>query len=317
MIAANRILGVLLPLVIVTAAQHATPALAQDAAWRVSKATGDVSVASADGVQTVALTDGAALKPGEVIRTGANGRVLLMRGAESILVSPNSIVGLPREQHDGMTTVVEQAGTILLEVEKRNVKHFEVETPYLAAVVKGTQFRVTVGGDDSRVDVLRGQVDVTDYKSGQHALVFPDQAATVSAQGSTGLTLSGLGIFSRIEQGSPRAAPPPLRMPALVTASREGTLSDAGRATPPQGGGSNESIWSGGTSDVGSSWTDRVVAFASDLFGSDRRNGGERTFSASDLALPLATGLLVTVGVAFGRLRQKGSKKSSRDRRPS
>ena len=43
------------------------------------------------------------------------------------------------------TTIIQQAGSILLEVEKRNVKHFQVETPYLAAVVKGTQFRVTVG----------------------------------------------------------------------------------------------------------------------------------------------------------------------------
>lgn len=312
MIAANRFFGVLLPLVILTSAGHATPALAQDAAWRVSKATGEVSVASADGVQTVALTDGAELKPGEVIRTGANGRVLLTRGAESIVVSANSIVGLPREQHEGMTTIVEQAGTILLDVEKRNVRHFEVETPYLAAVVKGTQFRVTVGGDDSRVDVLRGQVDVTDYKSGQHALVLPDQAATVSAQRSTGLTLSGSGIFGRIEPGPPRSAPPPLRMPALITASREGA-SNTDRASLPQGGGSGESIWSGGTSDVGSSWTDRVVAFASDLFGSDRRSGGDRAFSTTDLALPLATGLIVTIGVAVGRMRRRG-KKSPRDR---
>ena len=62
-----------------------------------------------------------------------------------MLISPNSVVGLPTENKDGLsTTIVQQAGSILLEVEKRNVKHFEVETPYLAAVVKGTQFRVTV-----------------------------------------------------------------------------------------------------------------------------------------------------------------------------
>ena len=45
-----------------------------------------------------------------------------------------------------------EAGSILLDVEKRNVQHFEVETPYLAAVVKGTQFRVTVGPTGSRVE---------------------------------------------------------------------------------------------------------------------------------------------------------------------
>ena len=73
--------------------------------------------------------------------------MLLVRGEETILISPNSVIGVPAEKKDGMsTTIVQQAGSILLEVEKRNVKHFEVETPYLAAVVKGTQFSVTVDG---------------------------------------------------------------------------------------------------------------------------------------------------------------------------
>ena len=51
------------------------------------------------------------------------------------------MIGLPLEKTDGLSTTIQQrAGSILLEVEKRNVTHFEVETPYLAAVVKGTQF---------------------------------------------------------------------------------------------------------------------------------------------------------------------------------
>src|SRR6185436_6771770 len=98
---------------------------------------------------------------GDSISTGPNGRVLLTRGAETILVSPNSSIGIPEKKGDLSTTITQRAGTILLEVEKRNVKHFEVETPYLAAVVKGTQFRVTVDKATSRVDVVRGQVEVT------------------------------------------------------------------------------------------------------------------------------------------------------------
>ena len=47
-----------------------------------------------------------------------------------ILVSPNSVVGVPAEKKEGLsTTIMQQAGSILLDVEKRNVKHFEVETP--------------------------------------------------------------------------------------------------------------------------------------------------------------------------------------------
>jgi hypothetical protein len=154
----------------------------------------------------VSLTSDATLKPGDSIRTGQNGRVLLVRGEESILISPNSAVGIPREPKQGLsTTIIQQAGSILLEVEKRNVKHFEVETPYFAAVVKGTQFRVTVDKNDASVNVLRGQVEVSDFKSGQYALVLPGQLAKVLAQGAGGLSLSGSGTLSPIKKGEPRA----------------------------------------------------------------------------------------------------------------
>ena len=99
--------------------------------------------------------------------------MLLKRGEEMILVSPNSVIGVPAEKKEGLsTTIKQQAGSILLDVEKRNVKHFEVETPYLAAVVKGTQFRVTVNATSTSVDVIRGQVEVADFRTGQIAQVF-------------------------------------------------------------------------------------------------------------------------------------------------
>jgi hypothetical protein len=179
---------------------------AEDGVWSVSKASGDVWIAS-EGAQQVSLKQEEALKPGDTIRTGRNGRVLLVRGEETMLISPNSVVGLPAEKKDGLsTTVVQQAGSILLEVEKRNVKHFEVETPYLAAVVKGTRFSVTVTGESTKVGVLRGQVEVSDFKTGQIAQVMPGQAATAFEHGKPGLSLSGSGAFNPIEQGKPRAS---------------------------------------------------------------------------------------------------------------
>jgi hypothetical protein len=178
---------------------------AEDGApWTISKSSGEVWI-TAEGVAQASLTPESQLKTGDTIRTGRNGRVLLVRGEESILVSPNSVIGIPSEKKDGLsTTILQQAGSILLEVEKRNVKHFEVETPYLAAVVKGTQFRVSVNAAGTSVDVLRGQVEVADFKSGQIAQLLPGQMATAFAQGKSGLTLSGSGTFNPIEQGKPR-----------------------------------------------------------------------------------------------------------------
>lgn len=179
---------------------------ADDGVWSVSKSSGDVWLA-ASGAQPVSLSQEGTLKPGDTIRTGRNGRVLLVRGEETILISPNSVVGLPAEKKEGLsTTIIQRAGAILLEVEKRNVKHFEVETPYLAAVVKGTQFSVTVDAGSTKVGVLRGQVEVSDFKTGQIAQVLPGQAATAFEHGKPGLSLSGAGTFNPIEHGKPRAS---------------------------------------------------------------------------------------------------------------
>jgi hypothetical protein len=178
---------------------------ADDGVWTVSKSSGEAWVVSTDP-QPVSLKQEESLKPGDTIRTGRNGRVLLTRGEETILISPNSVIGVPKEKKDGLaTTIVQQAGSILLEVEKKNVKHFEVETPYLAAVVKGTHFSVTVGATSTSVHVDRGQVEVADFRTGQIAQVMPGQAATTFANGKPGLSLSGTGTFNPIEQGKPRA----------------------------------------------------------------------------------------------------------------
>ena len=179
---------------------------AEEGAWSVGKSSGEVWITTT-GAEQVSLKQEEALKPGDIIRTGRNGRVLLVRGEETILISPNSVIGLPTEKKDGLsTTIVQQAGSILLEVEKRNVKHFEVETPYLAAVVKGTQFSVTVNAASTSVEVRRGQVEVSDFKSGQIAQVMPGQVATAFTNGKPGLSLSGSGTFNPIGQGKPRAS---------------------------------------------------------------------------------------------------------------
>jgi FecR-like protein len=173
--------------------------------WTVSKSSGEVWL-TGSGVQQASLNQEDVLKPGDTVRTGRTGRVLLKRGDEMILVSPNSVVGLPAQKKEGLsTTIKQQAGSILLDVEKRNVKHFEVETPYLAAVVKGTQFRVTVNAGKTTVDVVRGQVEVADFKSGQIAQVMAGQHATAFANGKAGLSLGGTGALAPIEQGKPRA----------------------------------------------------------------------------------------------------------------
>ena len=179
---------------------------AEDGVWVVRKFSGEVWTTNGD-VQQISLNTEDVLKSGNTIRTGRNGRVLLVRGEESIMIAPNSVVGLPSEKKEGLaTTIKQQAGSILLEVEKKNVTHFEVETPYLAAVVKGTRFRVTVTAAGAKVEVVRGQVEVADFKTGQVAQVMPGQHAIVSSSGNAGLSLGGSGMLQPIQPGQPRAS---------------------------------------------------------------------------------------------------------------
>ncbi len=220
-------------------ATASTAFAADDGAWTVSKSSGEVWLTSS-GVQPASLQQEELLKPGDTVRTGRTGRVLLRRGEETMLISPNSVVGMPAEKKEGLsTTIVQQAGSILLEVEKRNVKHFEVETPYLAAVVKGTQFRVTINAGSTSVDVIRGQVEVADFRSGQVAQVMPGQHATTFTQGKLGLSLSGSGTLSPIEQGKPRAPTVErIQVPRAGLAAPTNTASRTG-AQPSRQAGTN------------------------------------------------------------------------------
>lgn len=286
-------------------------AAAQDASWRVSKSSGEVWI-DAPGAQSVALSADTALSPGASVRTGANGRVLLMRGAETIMVSPNSVMQIPaaKSGNGGLTTVLQRSGSLLFDVEKQNVRHFEVSTPYLAAVVKGTQFRVTVDEAGSRVEVLRGQVQVTDYKSGQRALVNPSQTAAVSLRGTPGLALSGSGPMSPIELGRPQAPPvtpatmPPVTRSAAATAQE---LPQQRAASAPAAA----TRWSQPDRGGDSSWDDGFLGWLGDKLGMGRQRKVEDNMTI--VAIPLAVGLTVFVGAIAVR-RRRNKPQDPRDR---
>jgi hypothetical protein len=289
-------------LVIVYAGPKAT---AQELVWRVSKSSGDVSVTTSAGEQA-ALIAGATLKPGDNVRTGQNGRALLVRGEETILISPNSAIGIPKARKEGLpTSIIQQSGTILLEVEKRNVKHFEVETPYLAAVVKGTQFRVTVDKGESRVDVLRGQVEVMAFKSGQYAMVMPGQAAQVSAQGSSALSLSGSGTLSPIQQATPRmSSVSPLPDVPSVPESKTRVASSPAQ---PESISTAFPTTSHNSAANGEGWMSSF-ALPGRIFG----NSSGRRNQTEDIALALAFSIAVggAVAIAVGAQRRRKSRKT-------
>lgn len=160
-------------------------------AWRATAVQGEATVRRGEA-PPAPVAQAQALEPGESLATGASGRVVLTRGASTITVGPNGRMEIPAGGDDGVRTKVVQAmGSLLFKVEKRASQHFEVETPYLAAVVKGTTFTVSVEGDTSAVHVVEGAVEVKALATGQVGLVKPGYTAVVSQRAGRGLSIIG------------------------------------------------------------------------------------------------------------------------------
>jgi hypothetical protein len=151
----------------------ASPAVAKDsgqARWTVTQTSGDVRVVR-NGLQPASLQVRASLAPGDVVATGATGRVVLVRGGDYVVVAPGSRLLLPKQETSGFTRLLQQVGTMLYKVQHTGVPHFEVKTPLLAAVVKGTSFTVVVDDKRAAVQVTDGLVEVSSADGAARQLV--------------------------------------------------------------------------------------------------------------------------------------------------
>jgi hypothetical protein len=176
-----------------TALLCSTAGFARVPAWRLSEAIGPVTVVRA-GVSQIASRD-AVVAPGDVVRTGPKARAVLVRGQEYVLVAPGSQVRLPADEQKGaIAQVVEDAGDVIFMIRKMATPHFAVQTPYLAAVVKGTTFSVGVSSTGATVKVLEGAVDVGTVDGGAHEIVRPGNSVSVGADRLTAMRVMAGGV---------------------------------------------------------------------------------------------------------------------------
>ncbi len=184
-------------------------ALAQSG-WRVSESSGDVRVI-ANG-QARPVSRGMLLASGSTIASGARARAVLVSGRDYVILSPASRVRLPAIAHvipasvgsaGNMTQILTEAGTALFRIERRPNPHFQVRTPYLAAVVKGTVFSVTVNRSGASVQVTEGAVEVSTVDGGAAELIRPGMVATVEAGDLMELNIQGESSRSIRSNGTP------------------------------------------------------------------------------------------------------------------
>ena len=166
------------------------PVLAAE--WRVDRVRGDVTQMVSGQWQT--LSRGDLVEDDRLLRTADNGRVGLSRGAETIELQGDTQIRIVDAGPQMMTTVMQDFGTVSIEAERRNVQHFSVQTPFLAAVVKGTRFTVRSDASGASVDVDRGVVQVQDTVNDLVVDVRPGQEATVTS--AAPLLVEGAGAVS-------------------------------------------------------------------------------------------------------------------------
>jgi hypothetical protein len=155
-------------------------ALADD--WQAVKLRGDVFVYSAPTSTWVRLKRGDVVSDSSVIRTLQGGDVEFVRDRETIDLGPDTQIQIFDPTGRRYTTVREFFGAVSVEANVENVRHFSVQTPFVAAVVKGTIFSVVSNAKTSTVTVQRGKVGVEDIARRRFANITPGQQATVGAR---------------------------------------------------------------------------------------------------------------------------------------
>ncbi len=127
---------------------------------------GEVQIAS--GGRTTPARAGAALALPASLRTGSNGSADLRQGDTTIGVGPDTRLEFPAPAAPDRTLerVVQPAGNAFYDVGPQGNRRLRVETPMLVAVIKGTQFNVSVGPDSSTISLFEGRLEVLATESG-------------------------------------------------------------------------------------------------------------------------------------------------------
>ena len=138
---------------------HAT-ASAADADIQVVSVRGDVRI-TASGTEFAAKA-GSTLELPSTLRTGRDGATDLRQGDTTIGIGPGTELNFPAPAMPdaAVERIVQPLGNAFYDVGPRGNRRLRVETPYLVAVIKGTQFNVAVEPDSSTISLYEGSLDV-------------------------------------------------------------------------------------------------------------------------------------------------------------
>ncbi len=229
--------------------------------WQIAAVSGKAF--RLDGSAWVAVAAGEPLALGDTLKTLGSGTLTLSRAGVTVTVGPNSRVQVAERMDGKFTDVFQTAGSATVEVDPAKHIRLAVETPYMAAVVKGTVFAVSTFEGHSETAVQRGRVAVVDVMNRLHADITAGQQA--SSGPSQPLSLSGSGALSTPQsfagKVASRAADGTLSEMSISasaassagTTASEAATGKAGSNAGGNGAGNSESSHAGGNANSGGS----------------------------------------------------------------
>jgi hypothetical protein len=262
------------------------------AGWRVDGITGEAS-AHRGAAAAMPLAVGQVLSVGSEVETGVGAVVFLSRNGDRLIIQPNSHLRIDEPGTAGLLDhFMQSLGSVFYDVEPRKNRSFGVTAPYVAAIVKGTRFLVTVEADKNSVRVDRGRVLVESEDGASSVLVDAGTVATAEPALARGVTLSASGI--------PDAAPPQATdVPGPVESLASAVDGDSTAATDTSAVDATTDAVSG-TADGAADAVGGAAEGAGDTVGTTADAAGDTVSSAATGTGNLVGGVANTVGGVVG-----------------
>lgn len=249
--------------------------------WKITRLSGDALVFHQG--RWTQLRAGDVVADDAFVRTLGSGSLQFTRDRESIDVEPNTQIQIVDRKGKRFTTVRQYFGTVGVEANRENVKHFAVQTPFLAAVVKGTVFAVKTTARASTVAVTRGKVGVQSADHGSHADVSAGQTASVSAGHGVSVghapgtaaaaAAAAPSVAAAVAAATATAAAPSAS--ASSAAAAAGTASAASAGTAGAGPGASTGATGAASGNSTGAAADGVASNSSGQNGSSGKRGGD------------------------------------------
>ena len=202
------------------------------------------------------------------IYTGPSGSIELRQGNTTLSVAPNSQLEIPAPAAPGepIDRVIQTRGNAFYNVAKRETRKLHVESAYLVAVIKGTQFSVVAQDDSATISLFEGRLevratdgsDIVDLQAGEVAIRHASDSAIRMLRMDTGEPVAHRAADHSATGAVNGAGPAPASSSNSTAVDGDAgnpasVPTDSGAGTTGRGGSTGVS--SGGSTSLGSGST--------------------------------------------------------------